>query len=321
MRRILPTNYRHGPSLRGFTLVELLVVIGIIAVLISILLPALNRARASAQKVQCASNLKQIGLAVIMYANNNKGAVPWRAINAGANGSWVTRQFFGPDVGVPGAPAANPLATKFAQGASALTAWPYGDSAQKYIPNPEPFFCPSDNIRRPYRTKISTMAGKPVNPPVVGWGPASTANIQADGYVGTTGNVSQSYFQWYIPDGGFVSQGTSLADWRQSSYVPDIVNHKLTVKKTAEKAYWSDQGWVNVDPATDELLAKNTYPFFHKDGWNVLYLDGHVNWVQVSQAKPLMEQFRASGEYLRGDNGSTATGYNWLVLRAFNRLY
>jgi len=61
---------------RGFSLIELLVVTAIVAVLASLLLPAIGQVKASARKLTCASNLRQIGLAIIVYANDNHGTFP-----------------------------------------------------------------------------------------------------------------------------------------------------------------------------------------------------------------------------------------------------
>ena len=75
---------KQMPKRRAFTLVELLVVIGIISLLIGILLPALNKARESARQVQCLSNMRQISVAIISFANEHNGLMP------GAAGSTLT---------------------------------------------------------------------------------------------------------------------------------------------------------------------------------------------------------------------------------------
>ena len=82
----------YGAHLRGFTLVELLIVVGIITVLLALLMPAVRRARESAQRAACASNLRQLAAGVHAYAIDNDGQIPQSVSQWGGRYGILIRQ-------------------------------------------------------------------------------------------------------------------------------------------------------------------------------------------------------------------------------------
>ena len=227
----------------AFTLIELLVVIAIIAILAAILFPVFARARENARRSSCQSNMKQMGLGILQYAQDYDENIPRNWVGIGNTGT-------------------DP---NFSNGDPAGAKWM--DVVQPYVKSTQLFNCPSDSVSKPFRTAPLAnfpLAGRKADElGSYGWnsaywgggagltGLADQKTLAQIDSVATTINVLE-----VVPNIGGGASNNASVDWQNIGSQP-------TVDKTV------------TPPRLGGAVAR------HLDTINVLFCDGHVKSLNI----------------------------------------
>jgi prepilin-type processing-associated H-X9-DG protein/prepilin-type N-terminal cleavage/methylation domain-containing protein len=278
----------------AFTLVELLVVIGIIALLISMLLPALNRSREQAKTLQCLSNLRQIGAGIVNYATDNHFyLVPGRydastyptSTSVAELENWATILVNGKYLPVP--PQAVSLNTKWGDTS-------FGNSV---------FRCPNGLNNR---GDIAGMAGPqtPIDPlgALFTRLQSSSTQVRVDTWYGINGWTAtptssevNAYARWPFtdlpyPNSGLVQGLHKLTDFHNSGELVLVFDGYYWAQQDAENVNCRHGNWTQV---------------------NMLMADGHARTVNLSELTGGRTPIRTSDYNPAGTNGySTGVGAN-----------
>ena len=245
----------HLPHARraGFTLVELLVVIGIIALLISILLPALTTARRQAQTIVCKSNLQQINLATRMYANDNRDHYPSDSSAKELMGGWYYRR-------APGRTGENNLG-----GSSGFVA----SSA------PEIYGLPAVLQRTRYLNAGTDLRSAWVCPLAVEW-------MQAAG-----NTYMWEFSKVWVTDTTSTDRGKTAWQPPRSAATYDM-SKRYWVRDNTD-CYAAATGVIKGTGSPAYTITNNDRPKMYRHklnraiAINVLYMDGHVNIASAVQ--------------------------------------
>jgi prepilin-type N-terminal cleavage/methylation domain-containing protein/prepilin-type processing-associated H-X9-DG protein len=261
------------PNTRGFTLVELLVVIGIIAILIGILLPALSKARAQARLVQCMSNLHQFGVGFASYEVLSKGQLPSEGYADGTGPGAKS-------IGLWGDPsnwwnAIPPL----------LSAKPYGQLNDPSATTPQ--FLPGAGNNSfwvcPEASAASVIRGSGDNPVTpdgffqMYGSPDSVVSAAAPANTPPVAATEVRKVYWcYVYNSKLndttLHNSVSVQQIRQSTEVPVLVE-KLMIPLMNDPSFTAVS-----EPLGRGKTAWTRFANRHRAGGTLLFMDGHVAW-------------------------------------------
>jgi prepilin-type N-terminal cleavage/methylation domain-containing protein/prepilin-type processing-associated H-X9-DG protein len=242
-------EYDSRNAQRAFTLIELLVVIAIIGILAGILLPVLNQARGKGQAAGCLSNLKQIGVALEMYADDNNGWLPPAAVSGSAGGASFDR-----------------LVAPYMGQISANVTAPNLDSQWAKV-----WKCPTDKIPRLHPTSLPR---------------SYSINVRLDNFTGLYGMFDA------VDLPGYGGLGVNSAAIDDPSGTIMVCEHPFSWNEYGYDSR-SGCGCPDASVAPDNYCqfkgepldqdSSGQFPPWHSQGWNYLFVDGHVQWLTPQQ--------------------------------------